>query len=68
MVGFITHQTANRIWTGTDGHVADQMNYLGWIAVSARHVFISDPFTIGASPSDYLHPGIAVSGLLVRWG
>jgi len=69
MVGFITHQTANRIWTGTDGpYVADQMNYLGWIAVSARHVFISDPFTIGASPSDYLHPGIAVSGLLVRWG
>jgi hypothetical protein len=69
MVGFITHQTPNRIWTGTDGpYVADQMNYLGWIAVSARHVFIPDPFTIGATPSDYLHPGIAISGLLVRMG
>jgi hypothetical protein len=44
------------------------MNYLGWIAVSAQHVFISDPFTIGSSPSDYLHPGIAISGLLVRAG
>lgn len=69
MVGFIVHQSPNAIWTGTDGpYVADQMNYLGWIAVSARHVFISDPFTIGPSPSDYLHPGIFISGLLVRMG
>jgi len=69
MVGFIVHQSPNAVWTGTDGpYVADQMNYLGWIAVSARHVFISDPFTIGTSPSDYLHPGIFISGLLVRLG
>ena len=69
MVAFITHQGPDAIWTGTDGpYVADQMNYLGWIAVSAKHVFISDPFTLGSSPSDYLHPGIFISGLLVRMG
>ncbi len=69
MVGFIVHQGPTAIWTGTDGpYVADQMNYLGWIAVSAMHGFISDPFTIGSSPSDYLHPGIFLSGLLVRAG
>jgi hypothetical protein len=69
MIAFIVHQGPNAIWTGTNGpYVADQMNYLGWIEVSAKHVLISDPFITGASPSDYLHPGIAVSGLLVRLG
>jgi hypothetical protein len=69
MVAFIVHQGPNAVWTGTDGpYVADQMNYLGWIEVAARHVLISDPFTIGATPSDYLHPGIAISGFLVRIG
>jgi len=56
-------------WTGTDGpYVVDQMQYLGWIRDSAHHVLIGDPYQLGASTHDFLHPGLAISGMLNRLG
>ncbi|HEY5001239.1 MAG TPA: hypothetical protein VII15_05320 [Candidatus Cryosericum sp.] len=69
MIVLNARQGPNAIWNGTDGIlVSDQMNYLGWIQVAAKHVLISDPFTTARSAADYLHPGLAISGLLVRLG
>jgi hypothetical protein len=56
-------------WTGTDGpYVVDQMQYLGWIRDSAHHVLIGNPYQLGASTHDFLHPGLAISGMLNRLG
>jgi hypothetical protein len=61
--------TPNHIWTGTDGpFIGDQMQYLGWIEDSARHVLISNPFISTPSAANFLQPGIAISGGLVRLG
>jgi hypothetical protein len=57
------------IWTGTDGpYITDQMQYLGWIRDSAHHVLIGNPYQLAASPHDFLHPGLAISGILNRLG
>ncbi len=62
-------QSPQQLWTGTNGpYIGDQMQYLGWIRDSARHVLIGNPFRTTQSPNDYLHPGLAISGLLVRLG
>jgi len=59
----------DHIWTGTDGlFLGDQMQYLGWIQNAARHILVSDPFRTNPGPADYLHPGLVISGLLVRMG
>jgi len=59
----------DHIWTGTDGlFLGDQMQYLGWIQDAAHHIVVSDPFRTNPGPADYLHPGLAISGLLVRIG
>jgi hypothetical protein len=56
-------------WTGTDGpFVFDQMQYLGWIRDSANHVLIGNPYQLDASPHYFLHPGLAISGILNRFG
>jgi hypothetical protein len=56
-------------WTGTDGpYVTDQMQYLGWIRDSAHHVFIGNPYQLDTSPHYFLHPGLAISGILNRLG
>jgi hypothetical protein len=56
-------------WTGTDGpYVTDQMQYLGWIRDSAHHVLIGNPFRLDTSPHYFLHPGLAISGILNRVG
>ena len=61
--------SANHIWTGTDGpFIGDQMQYLGWIEDSARHLLISNPFISRPSMATFLQPGIALSGWLVRLG
>ncbi len=62
-------RTPQEIWTGTNGpYIGDQMQYLGWIRDSARHVLIGNPFSTTESPHDYLNPGLAISGALVRLG
>jgi hypothetical protein len=62
-------QTSQHVWTGTNGlYFRDQMQYLGWIRDSARHVLIGNPFITAHSPHDYLNPGLAISGALVRLG
>jgi hypothetical protein len=56
-------------WTGTDGpYVTDQMQYLGWIRDSAHHLFIGNPFQLEGSRHYFLHPGLAISGVLNRLG
>jgi hypothetical protein len=61
--------TADHVWTGTDGpFIGDQMQYLGWIEESAQHVLISNPFISRPTSGTFLHPGIAISGLLARFG
>lgn len=65
----LSKQGPNHIWTGTDGpFIGDQMQYLGWIQDASRHLFVSNPFRTTAGAADYLNPGLAVSGLLVRLG
>lgn len=59
----------NKIWTGTDGpFLGDQMQFLGWIADSARHVLVNNPFRSTRSAGVFLHPGVVISGLAVRLG
>lgn len=56
-------------WTGADGrYVTDQMQYLGWIRDSAHHVVIGNPYQLEPSDHYFLHPGLAISGLLNRVG
>lgn len=56
-------------WTGADSmQPHDGMEYLGWIVESSRHVLIANPFRLDPTPADFLHPGLAVSGLLHRLG
>jgi hypothetical protein len=65
----VAQQTPQQIWTGTNGpYIGDQMQYLGWIRDSAKHVFIDNPFDTKEGSYDYLNPGLAISGLLVRLG
>ena len=55
-------------WSGTDGpYLGDQMQYLGWVR-DARDGLIGDPFVLEPRPERFLHPGLAVSGLLVIAG
>ena len=68
-VGVLELQQRGLHWTGTNGlYLADQMQYLGWIRDSPRHVLIGDPYRTGGSQHDYLQPGLAISGVLVRLG
>jgi len=68
-VGVLEVQQRGLHWTGTNGlYLGDQMQYLGWIRDSARHVLIGDPYRTGNSQHDYLQPGLAISGVLVRLG
>ena len=56
-------------WTGTDGpFIGDQMQYLGWIRDAADNLRIGNPFRIEQGPQVFVHPGLAVSGLLTRVG
>src|SRR5580704_172973 len=64
-----SQQTRLQLWTGTNGlYLGDQMQYLGWISDSAKHVLIGNPYRTTQSPHDYLEPGLAISGALVRLG
>jgi hypothetical protein len=56
-------------WTGTDGlFIGDQMQYLGWIRDAAHNLRIGNPFRIESSPQIFVHPGLAISGVLTRLG
>jgi hypothetical protein len=56
-------------WTGTDGpFIGDQMQYLGWIRDAADNLRIGNPFRIEHGPELFVHPGLAISGLLTRLG
>jgi hypothetical protein len=69
MIVLYARQGPNNIWTGTDGtYISDQMNYLGWIQFASTHLLISNPFTTAATTADFLHPGLLISTLLVRFG
>jgi len=60
---------ANRVWTGAGGLiVSDQAQYLAWIRWSGEHGMVANPFRLDTTPADFLHPGVALSGLLVRLG
>jgi hypothetical protein len=68
-VGVLEAQQRGLHWTGTSGlYLGDQMQYLGWIRDSARHVLIGDPYRVGGSQHDYFQPGLAISGVLFRMG
>jgi hypothetical protein len=65
----IVRKTPEQVWTGTNGlYIGDQMQYLGWIRYSARHLLIGDPFVTTPSASAYLNPCLFISGLLARAG
>ncbi len=56
-------------WTGTDGpFIGDQMQYLGWIRDAAGNLRIGNPFRIEHGPEMFVHPGLAISGVLTRFG
>jgi len=62
-------QGPDHIWTGTNGlYLGDQMQYLGWIRTSSSHILIGNPFEVSGGVRDYLHPGLAISELLVVLG
>jgi hypothetical protein len=68
-VGVFDVQQRGLHWTGTNGfYLGDQMQYLGFIRDSARHLLIGDPYRAGGSQHDYLQPGLAISGILFRFG
>jgi len=59
----------DHLWTETNGpYLGDQAQYLGWIRQSSEHLLVDDPYQVRSAPFDYLHPGLAVSGALVRLG
>ena len=65
----VAQETPQQLWTGTNGrYLDDQMQYLGWIRDSAEHFLIGNPFQTTESPRDFLNPGLAISGVLVRLG
>lgn len=69
LVVLVLQSSRTRIWTGIAGpNAGDQMQYLGWIQQAAHHLLISNPFDTRPARADYLQPGVAISGLLVRLG
>ncbi len=69
LIWLASESRPNRIWTGTDGpFIGDQMQYLGWINDAAHHLLIGNPFQSIGTTGYYLHPGLAISGGLVRLG
>ena len=60
---------SNHVWLGVDGpNAGDQLQYLGWVQQSSRHLLISDPFVTAPARADFLDPGLAISGVLTRLG
>lgn len=64
-----------RVWskggvvTGSDGFlVVDQMQYLNWIRESGDHLLVGNVYDLEPGPRSFLHPGVAVSGVLHRLG
>lgn len=69
LVVLLLKQSPGRVWTGGDGpYAGDQLQYLAWIRDSARHVLISNPFRVEETAASFLHPGLAISGVLARIG
>ncbi len=59
----------DRVWTGTDGFfIVDQMQYLAWIQSASHHLLISNLFVLRSTPSDYLQPAVAISGVIAALG
>jgi hypothetical protein len=64
-----------RVWarggvlTGSDGFlVVDQLQYLNWLRQAGDHATVENLYDLAPGPSDFLHPGVLVSGLLHRAG
>jgi hypothetical protein len=60
-----------RVWTkggvvtGSDGLlVIDQLQYLNWLRQAGDHVLVENLYDLEAGPRSFLHPGVAISGLL----
>jgi hypothetical protein len=64
-----------RVWTqggvvtGGDGFlVADPLQYLTWLREASEHVAVANLYDLEDGPRSFVHPGVAVSGLLHRAG
>ncbi len=64
-----------RVWlrggvvTGADGFlVADPLQYLDWARQAGEHGLIENRHDLAGGPRAFLHPGLAISGLLHRLG
>ena len=64
-----------RVWskgglvTGSDGFlVVDQLQYLNWLRQASDHVLAENLYDLDDGPRSFLHPGIAISGLLHALG
>jgi hypothetical protein len=71
MVVFLLWRTlrTDLTWTGTDGlNVLDQMQYVGWIRQSSETLLVANLYRLEDTPASFLHPGVVLSGLLVRLG
>jgi hypothetical protein len=71
MVAFLLWRTfgSDLTWTGTDGlNVLDQMQYVGWIRRSSETFLVANLYRLEDTPASFLHPGVVLSGLLVRLG
>lgn len=62
-------RTTGLAWTGTDGpYLGDQMQYLGWVRDASDNLLIGNPFRLERTGEFFVHPGLAVSGVLNRLG
>jgi hypothetical protein len=69
LVSLVLQSGPDHVWTGTDGpFIGDQMQFVGWIADASHHLLVSNPFQSSNTAGVYLHPGVLLSGLLVRLG
>jgi hypothetical protein len=69
LVTLVGESGPDRIWTGTDGpFIGDQMQFVGWIADASQHLLVSNPYDSLGTRGVFLHPGVVISGALVRLG
>lgn len=61
--------TKGGVITGSDGFlVVDQMQYLNWLRQAGDHLLIENLYDLEPGDRTFLHPGLAISGLLNRLG
>lgn len=61
------HASPGDVFTGADGpFAADQLQYMAWIRDASGHLLADNGYSLEPSGHVYLHPMIAVSGLVDR--